>query len=302
MKPKKLTISVGTSAYNEESNIKHMLQSVLRQQGDSFILKEIMVISDGSSDTTVQQTKIIDDKRITMYDDGKRLGKPSRIRQLLEDFTADVFVFIDADTVMKDSHVLEAIAKAFLSNLSLSLIMGNTEPLPGKTFIEKAVNNYIYARSALEKKFHLQERAYGAHGFLAHSHKFGKSLSLPREVFNEDAFFYFAAISRREQVTFLKQATVLYRSPQTIRDHINQATRHIYGGMQLKEYFGDELVDAGFYVSFPATVHLLIRQLVRDPIGYIVLKILGMYCKYRASKKNSMLVTWTPISSSKHVF
>ena len=49
---KKLTVSVGIPAYDEEANIKSLLEAILQQRQENFILKSIIVVSDGSTDRT----------------------------------------------------------------------------------------------------------------------------------------------------------------------------------------------------------------------------------------------------------
>ena len=49
---KKLTVTIGIPAYNEEKNIGRLLKSLSNQKGDDFTLNEIVVLSDGSTDMT----------------------------------------------------------------------------------------------------------------------------------------------------------------------------------------------------------------------------------------------------------
>ena len=119
---KKISVSIGTSAYNEENNIKHMLLSVIAQKENIFRIKEIIVISDGSTDGTVKKVKSMKDKRIKVINDGRRLGQPARVNQLLKSFSADVLVLIDSDMVMKDKNTLENMVKKFIQDKTTTLI------------------------------------------------------------------------------------------------------------------------------------------------------------------------------------
>lgn len=47
---KKLSVSVGIPAYNEEQNIASLIFGILKQKVNNITLKEIIVISDGSTD------------------------------------------------------------------------------------------------------------------------------------------------------------------------------------------------------------------------------------------------------------
>ncbi|MDO8658208.1 MAG: glycosyltransferase [Candidatus Levybacteria bacterium] len=297
---KKISVSIGTAAYNEEHNIKNMLLSVIDQKENLVRLKEIIVISDGSTDGTVRMVKSIKDKRIKVINDEKRLGKPARVNMLLKTFNADVLVIIDSDMVMKGKNALENIVKEFINDKTTALVCGDTEPLPARTFLESAINNYRYARKSLEKEFCFGNTAYAAHAFLAFSKKFAQIIEIPKGVLNDDAYSYFMCALKGYTYHFAKNAVVLYRSPSSITDHFNQSTRHLAGGIQLYDYFGEEFVNSGFTVPKKIMIKLLFYQLRKNPLGYIFLKILNLYCDYKSRKASKSLdVRWTAITSSK---
>lgn len=298
---RKLTVSIGTSAFNEENNIKNMLESVISQHEKTIKIKEIIVISDGCTDKTVKIAKSIKDERIQVIDDGKRLGQPSRINQLLKLFSADIIVLIDSDMIMRDNTVVENITKKFHQDKNTALACGNSEPLQARTFLESAINNYIYARNSLEKEFRFGNTAYGAHAFLAYSKKFAKILAIPKGILNADAYGYFTCVAKGYKRYYTEDAMVLYRSPSSIKDHVNQSIRHLAGGIQLHDYFGKEFIDRGFYVPRKIKIKLLLYQLRRNPLGYFFLKLLNLYCAIlsRSLSKN-FDIRWKTIDSSKN--
>ena len=303
MKNKKLlTVTVGTSAYNEEQNILNLLKSIISQKENTIKIVEIIVISDGSKDRTVEIARSFKDRRINVIDSRQRLGQPSRIGQLLKMFKGDVFVLIDSDMVAKDTMTIERLASKFGKNKKIGLVCGETLPIKGKTFIEKAINNYRYARAYLEKKgiYSFGKTAYCAHAFLAYSKEFANSLEIPRRIINPDAYSYFKCITSDFIQMYERKAVALYRSPQIIRDHIHQSSRHLAGGIQLCDYFGKEVVDKGFYIPTKINLKILIYQLVKNPFGYIFLKMLNIYCGLRGRTLYRKLdIRWTTIKSSK---
>lgn len=301
MEQKKLTISVGTSAFNEKQNIINMLNSVISQKELTVKIVEIIVVSDGSTDQTAKLAKSVKDRRIKVINEDKKLGQPSRIAQLLKMFKGDVFVLIDADMIMKDKDTIEKMVSGFRTDKELALVCGEALPLKAQTFVESLRNNYIYARRSLESEYSFGNTAYGAHAFLAYSKKFGKSLNLPKEVLNSDAFSYFTCKANGYKTSFAKDAVALYRSPASVKDYINQSTRHIAGGLQLKKYFGEEMVNTGFSVPKPILTKLMFYQLRKNPIKYFVSKILNSYCVYLSRRDGSLESKWTEVKSSKNL-
>lgn len=297
-----LTVTIGTSAYNEENNIKNMLESVIRQNEETVLIKQIIAISDGSIDKTVEMAKSLNDPRIKVINDRRRLGKISRVNQLFKLFSTDVLVIIDSDMVMKDKNALKNIAEKFLNDKTTALVCGETEPLTARTFLESAINNYIIVRKSLEKEFCFGNTAYGAHAFLAYSKRFAKSLTIPKGILNDDAYSYFTCVSKGYKRYFASNAIALYRSPGSIKDHLNQSARHLAGGHQLKKYFGSDTIDKGFFVPTTIMIKTVLYQLLRNPIGYIFLKMLNSYCYYKSRKVADKLDTkWEVITTSKNL-
>lgn len=91
-------LSVVIPVYNGEKYIRQCIRSVLRQ-GD--IVKEILVINDGSADGTVEIVQAIaqKEKKITLYT--KENGGVSSARNFAMDYVTGKYVwFFDADDIM----------------------------------------------------------------------------------------------------------------------------------------------------------------------------------------------------------
>ena len=86
-------ISVIIPAYNEEENIKRVLNSVIRQAYANF---EIIVVSNGSTDSTLDLAKGFTP---LVYDLAKK-GVAMARNFGAEKANGDIFVFLDADTAM----------------------------------------------------------------------------------------------------------------------------------------------------------------------------------------------------------
>src|SRR3989344_5204255 len=101
MEKKAPTITVGIPAYNEERNIRSVLESVLQQRGSLFRLEKIIVVSDGSDDRTESMVREIAAANpiIELVADHGRKGKITRLNQLCRMNQSDFLVFLDADTV-----------------------------------------------------------------------------------------------------------------------------------------------------------------------------------------------------------
>ena len=62
----RMTISIGIPAYNEEQNIRHLLERLMRQEYVSCSLREIIIIADGCTDGTIREVRRVTDDRILL--------------------------------------------------------------------------------------------------------------------------------------------------------------------------------------------------------------------------------------------
>ncbi|MBF8778339.1 glycosyltransferase [Pseudomonas fulva] len=94
-------VSVVIAAHNEERHIVHKLRSVLRQDYVAADL-QVIVVSDGSSDGTVQLARSLGDPRVEVLD-LPRMGKAGVLNTGVGACRGDILVFTDADNQWADN-------------------------------------------------------------------------------------------------------------------------------------------------------------------------------------------------------
>jgi hypothetical protein len=105
------------------------------------------------------------------------------------------------------------------------------------------------------------------------------------------------------EFSVVDDAVALYRLPQTIRDYISQALRWGRGGEQLKDIFGKKTVEKGYYVPRRFMILMMIKQIIRNPSGYAMLRIVNSYIRLKQKLDRERLdVKWETINSSKKLF
>ena len=83
----KLVVSIGIAAFNEEKNIKRLLDSIRSQKLKKVKIGEILIISSGSTDKTnniisTYQKRL---KKIRLITQSRRLGKASAVNLILNE-------------------------------------------------------------------------------------------------------------------------------------------------------------------------------------------------------------------------
>jgi len=135
-------------AYNEEKNIGHVL-SVLT---DVALIKKVIVVSDGSTDDTVNVAKSYGVEIIEL---AENRGKGGALKAGLDNFQADVVLFLDADLLgLTEKHVLNLVEPVI--NDEADMTIGIFEKGRIATDLAQKMAPYLSGQRAL--KFSLLEK------------------------------------------------------------------------------------------------------------------------------------------------
>jgi glycosyltransferase involved in cell wall biosynthesis len=293
-----ISVSVGIPAHNEGANIKHLLSSVLSQKERGFILKEILVISDGSTDDTALFARSIKDKRIKVIDDKNRLGKSARLQSIFEKFRGDVLFLMDADIAITDKLLLsKVLLKTDLQRTGIVSV--NATPLPADTVFEEIIEVGVNVMKDIRRNWRDGNNYLPFKGCFLGMHKdLAKATFIPAEVVSNDSYLYFNAISKGYKPEYLEDIAVYYRSPRSFADHNKQSSRALASREEMAKYF--ELNwDHEFSIPRATFVRSIIKALKKQPVllaAYISISLFG-----RVKKQSNITSMWTIAYSTKEV-
>lgn len=125
---KKFELTIGICAYNEERNIGALLTALQTQVLEHCVIKEIIVVSSGSTDNTdsIVERYAEKDSRVRLVKQMSREGKASAVNLILKNANGDVVVLASADILPLE----DTIEKLVLPFLDETIGMTGGHPIP----------------------------------------------------------------------------------------------------------------------------------------------------------------------------
>ena len=284
------TVTVALSAFNEETNIGNFIASVLKQKEEGFILEKILVVSDGSTDKTVEIVKSFDSPKLEFRDCKERTGKSIRLNEIYSELNSDILVQSDADIIFSHSFVIKDIIAPIVGNSEVGMCGGNPRPVEAVTFTEKAVNCTFEAYTSLRGELRGGDNIFSADGrLLAYKKELVKKIFVPTDMIANDAYTYFCCITMGYKYKYVSSAVVLFRSPQNLKDQIRQNTRFLSAHIRMERYFPQEVVKREWYIPKKIILINMARQFFRHPILSAYIFTVNKYCSFISVKKEREL-------------
>ncbi len=291
------TVTVAVSAYNEEKNILKFLRSVFSQKEDGFILKEIWVHSDGSTDDTVRLAKNIKSKKLKIWDHKKRVGKSTWLNKIYRELATDILVQSDADVIFAHDLVIHDLIQPLIKNKSVGMCGGNPMPLQGKTYWEKMTRCAFEPYQDFRSIVRGGNNAFSAIGqILAYRKELIKQMTIPKDMVTNDIFTYFYCLTLGWKYRYVKSAIVFFKSPKKLKDVSKQNTRFHAGYNRMSEYFSKDLVESEMKIPKFIYIRALFKALVKHPILSISYYAINTYCRFNAFRVGKKLNAKWPIA------
>lgn len=277
---KKVSVSVGIPAYNEEANISSLLKALVSQNHASFEVIEILVVSDGSTDATDSIVTDFPDKRVKLIRNKKRCGQALTQNVILKECKGDVLVLLNADTLIADDYIFQ-IVDAYKTAPPLTGIIGSrVVPVPSTTFFGKVINySHLWKEHMYTSISSDSDNVYLCHGRgRAFTKAFAKQFTWP-ELTTEDAYSYLSCKQQGFVFVYALKAEVYFNSPQTLADHIKQSKRFFGGQNELSRFFDKSTVEEAFSIPKQVIAAAMLKYFILNPVLFTLYLVLLVYIK-----------------------
>jgi glycosyltransferase involved in cell wall biosynthesis len=271
------------SAYNEEKNIAKCLRSIALQKKSNFLLEEIIVIDDGSTDKTAARCRNLKIKSLKFVNNKKRMGKSFRLNEIYKMVNSDILIQCDADTVLEHEYVFASLVEKFQSSKKIMMVGGNTKPFPARTFVEEAVNLSVFVYNIMKTSYQDGKNPFTVDGrLLAYRKKLYKSFQIPAEVLANDRFTYFYCLSKKMEYAFCKDAGVFYRSPKSVSDQVKQNSRFLESNERMYRYFERKMIVSETKIPKMLYLKAVFQGFLTNPAACIAIFGVNILTRFRS--------------------
>ncbi|MCR4329522.1 MAG: glycosyltransferase [Candidatus Roizmanbacteria bacterium] len=296
---KKFTVSIGIPAYNEEANIGHLIKKLLEQEEENFQLLEIIVVSDQSTDNTDQIVTSFDDRCVKLIRNEKRVGGSQAQNIITKNFTGELLLLVDADTLPINNQFLSKIVKPFYKNSRLGLVSPRMEPLPGRTLFEKILYDSFKLRADIFEDWNNGSNMYLCYGscrlFLG---EFVRKIQWPK-VAGEDVYSYLLCLQNGYTFKHIVTTAVFFRLPDNFKDHLRQSARYVSSEQGISKYFPVDMVRKNYAVPRHIILKHLAIFLILRPLSAIGYLFIFAATRLYPDKKRFNTSMWEISESSK---
>jgi biofilm PGA synthesis N-glycosyltransferase PgaC len=242
--------SVGVMAYNEEKNIGGLLKALLRQETLTLKIKEIIVISSGSTDRTNDIVKDFakGSDRIRLVTQETRLGKASAIQELLRHASAEIVIISSGDLIPR-LDALEHLCIPF-SDENVGIVTARPVPRVGNTVMGSVVR--------LQWELH--------HRISLCRPKFGELIAfrnvikqIPQTAVDEEQIAQLVH-DKGFVGAYAADAIVYNKGPGTVADFVKQRRRIHCGHIELRNQTSYQAASLSYWAIAQAGLPLLPRR------------------------------------------
>lgn len=222
-----MELSIGITAYNEEKAIPRLMRSIWRQElPPTSVIKEIIIVSSGSTDNTNKLVKQFQEKdpRIVLIEEPEKRGKPAALNMILSSFKGDIIVHSGADGIYK-KDALHWICSAF-TDPSVAAVCGHPVPVNSRSSL------WGHGSFLLWEMHHLISLAYPqklSGELLAIKKQYVKPI--PENAGADDVYLERNVMNMGGKIVYAPKSCIFILGPQTAADYFRQRRRvmsHVY--------------------------------------------------------------------------
>jgi cellulose synthase/poly-beta-1,6-N-acetylglucosamine synthase-like glycosyltransferase len=289
-----LKTTIGICAFNEENNIRFLLENLISEQNLPWDCR-ILVVCSGCTDRTVDVVKEFQakDERIEALSEETRKGKASALNKIfgIAVESAEALVLVNADSLPEEGSVLGLMAELQSSNAGV--VFAQPVPFLGQSGITYRISRVIWRLHHFVSLL----RSPKLSGELC-SIRTSCLKPIPENVATDEPYIELSIRRQGYEVRYAPDAIVRIRCPTNIIDLLRQRRRIWAGHMQLQKSTGFSVSTSDFRNVLAAVKGLKVNEVFYAILGGIVELTAYVQAKSDAGK-GLVPYIWEPIGSTK---
>lgn len=290
-----LPVSIGICVYNEEMNIARLLQSVISQKTIKSDIREIIVVSSGSTDSTNEIVSgfLKKNNKIKLFIQEKREGKASAVNLFFENARNEIVVLVNGDIILKEDSI-ENLVLPF-QNPRVGMTGGHPVPLNDKDHL---IGFTVHLLWNLHHRISLRDPKLGEVVALRNL------IRIPVDTAVDEAWM--EAIIRKKgfELKYVPEAVVFNRGPETVSDFLKQRRRISAGHLQIRQKTGY----TPSTMNYLEIIGIILNDLKLEPetvfytAGAVILELIGRslgFYDYYIRRKNPYI--WDMVGTTKEL-
>jgi hypothetical protein len=228
-----LPTAVGVTVYNEERNLDALLAAVVAARGPAIDVRQIVVVSSGSTDRTVEIARswAARDARVEVAIDPVRRGKATAVNQFLARVRPETRVCVlSGGDMLPRTGTLDALVAPFADP---SVGMAGAHPVPTNPLPDDPRHGWV------DRVVHLQWALH--HALALRTPKMGELVAfrpdvppLDPETVVDEAWLETVALARGQRLVYVPEAIVMNRGPSRLGELLDQRRRVFCGHLWLR--------------------------------------------------------------------
>jgi glycosyltransferase involved in cell wall biosynthesis len=286
---KKLTVSIGIPAHNEEGNIAQLLDTIIKQRQNSYILERIYVACDGCTDKTAEIVSKYAKryKFIKLIDDKKRLGKAERLNTMYQLNKSDFILIFDADLLLDTNNEIELMVKVMKRNKNVNVVGGRFVPITPTTLMGWfSYISYVSFEDAF-MQLNSGNNYYALMGGASLiKDDLAKSFTYPKGTISDQNFLYaMATKNNKNGVKIAKNTRILMKTVATFHDCRISGVRSVVMDKQnIVDLMGEDVLSL-YTIPKDIFIKSLIKWFFKSPFYTIGSVIMNVYIRMFPLKK-----------------
>lgn len=287
-------ILVGICAYNEEYNIRKLLQNLLTEQ-NLPLNSRILVVCSGCTDKTPHIVEEFrrKDSRIELVVEEFRMGKARAINKIFRKakVSADILVLVNADALPEQGSIENLVYK--LKNEGVGAVFARPVPLNKAKGVSDRISHVVWKLHHKISFYKTPKLSGELCTILADCLK-----EIPEDTATDEPFIELFIRKQGYRILYSPQTVVYIRCPTSIMDLFKQRKRIWIGHLQIRKMTGFVVSTSNIRNTLWTVSTLKVREIPFALVGAFLEGFAYLAARLNFSRGKVPYI-WEPIESTK---